>query len=171
MQIRIQHQDGREECITLDASRTLRFGTRRSADVVLHGAGIFPIHFGILYYRDAFTVAASKQARDIRVNGIQVPQAALRDGDRIELGKIVITVLDAESSAIQVATPARQATKSPKQSGEKAWTDFDLPALSTDSSADLLADLSEAAVDPLENLSDDLLLAREAIGPTRRRAG
>ena len=39
MQIRIQHADGREECVTLDASQTLRFGSRRSADVVLQGAG------------------------------------------------------------------------------------------------------------------------------------
>ena len=159
MQIRIQHQDGREECITLDASQTLRFGTRRSADVVLQGAGIFPIHFGILYYRDAFTVAASKQARKIRVNGVRVRKAALHDGDRIELGKIVITVVDSEAIASQVATPARKATKRPKQPREKAWKDFDLPSLSTDSSAELLADLSEEVVDPLENLSDDLLLA------------
>ncbi len=159
MQIRIQHQDGREERITLDASQTLRFGTRRSADVVLQGAGIFPIHFGILYYRDAFTVAASKRARKIRVNGIRVRQVALHDGDRIELGKIVITVVDSEAIASQVATPARKATKRPKQPREKAWKDFDLPSLSTDSSAELLADLSEKVVDPLEGLSDDLLLA------------
>ena len=97
MQIRIQHQDGREESLTLDASQTLRFGTRRSAEVVLQGAGIFPIHFGIVFYRDAFTVAASKQARKIRVNGARVRKAVLHDGDRIELGQIVITVVDEDS--------------------------------------------------------------------------
>ena len=105
MQIRIQHADGREECVTLDASQTLRFGSRRSADVVLQGAGVFPIHFGILWHHEAFTAVPSQLARKIRVNGSRVRRAVLRDGDRIEVGDTVLTVLDTDVATIRTETP------------------------------------------------------------------
>ncbi len=94
MQVRVQYTDGREQVILLDAHRTLRFGTRRSADVQLEGGGIFPIHFGVLLHHGAFTVVASEQARKIRVNGKRVHESALQVGDRIEVGEIVVTVED-----------------------------------------------------------------------------
>ena len=163
MQIRIQYQDGREECRTLDASQTLRFGTRRSAEVVLQGAGIFPIHFGIVYYRDAFTVAASKQARKVCVNGTRVRKTVLHDGDRIDIGPIVVTVVDEPALASQLESPSgggkKPARRRREPQRERAWKDFDLPALSSDSLADSLGDLSEEDVGPLADISDDLLAA------------
>lgn len=96
MQLRIQYTDGREQFIPCDPHRTLRFGTRRSADVQLEGGGIFPIHFGVLLHHGAFTAVASEQARKIRVNGARVHEAALHVGDRIEVGEIVFTVVEDE---------------------------------------------------------------------------
>ncbi len=130
MQIRIQHADGREECVTLDASQTLRFGSRRSADVVLQGAGVFPIHFGILWHREAFTAVPSQLARKIRVNGSRVRRAVLRDGDRIEVGETVLTVLDTDVVTIRTETPPRHAREAAPPAVKKSWRNADeLPSL------------------------------------------
>ncbi len=121
MQIRIQHADGREECVTLDVSQTLRFGSRRSADVVLQGEGVFPIHFGILWHREAFTAVPSQLARKIRVNGSRVRKAVLRDGDRIEVGGTVLTVLDTDVVTIRTETPARDSREAYLRLVQSVW--------------------------------------------------
>ena len=74
---------------------------------MLQGAGVFPIHFGILWHREAFTAVPSQLARKIRVNGSRVRRAVLRDGDRIEVGETVLTVLDTDVVTIRTETPAR----------------------------------------------------------------
>ena len=170
MRIHIQYPDGREEYVTLEDSRTLRCGTRRSADVVLQGAGIFPIHFGILLHREAFTAVASQRARKIRVNGIRVRKAVLRDGDRIEVGETVLTVLDPAIVTIRTETPARDSQKTSLRSRTEARPDDDtLPSLPALLDASLM-DLADDTAGPLDGLSDEWLAAGEppAGGPDKQ---
>ncbi len=120
MQVRVQYTDGREHIILLDAHRTLRFGTRRSADVQLEGGGIFPIHFGVLLHHGAFTVVASEQARKIRVNGKRVHESALHVGDRIEVGEIVVIVEDDLPTPATVVDTSTEPTGRESKSGSRS---------------------------------------------------
>ncbi len=111
MHIFIQHADGRQQYLELDASRTLRFGTRSSVDVKFSGAEVESQHLGILLRDGAFVAVAYKRVGKICVNGSMVRKHTLQVGDLIQVGRNLIEVI-ADPSADQEVGPALETSPS-----------------------------------------------------------
>ncbi len=161
MRILIRHQDGREESIELDASQTLRVGARSSADVVLSGTDVSPLHLGILLRHGVFVAVAFKKVGKICVNGRRVRKAVLHAGDQIAVGANLIDVIgprththeDVSGAATEKTTgqhpPDRPAKTSPR------------PAIQVGELLDELADLA-GEPDLLGGIPDELLVTTAA---------
>lgn len=98
MQLRIKHADGHEENVALDKAKPLKIGADSSADVVISGRGVLPVHVGIAFRDGSFVAMASKAAQTIDVNGQPVNQAPLEEGDRLKIGPVTITASAASAA-------------------------------------------------------------------------
>jgi|GEM_PF-4612816 len=99
MQLRIKYADGHEENVALDKAKPLKIGSDSSADVVVSGRGVLPVHVGIAFRDGSFVAMASKAAQTIDVNGQPVNQAPLEEGDRLKIGPVTITAVADSSGA------------------------------------------------------------------------
>ncbi|MBI1900501.1 MAG: PQQ-binding-like beta-propeller repeat protein [Planctomycetia bacterium] len=103
MQLLIQQPDGRPQKVALNPSGTVRLGSRAPAEIVLAGEGIHPVHCGIVGKGGQFQVVASKAAGKVKLNGAPVTAAAVKAGDRIEIGPVMATFVGAPGGTPAVA--------------------------------------------------------------------
>ena len=97
LQLEIVQGDGNRRKVTLDQTKSVRFGTSKLVEVVISGKDVRPLHCGVIWKRDHFELAAATAAKQVELNGTLVTSAVLKVGDRFRVGDVEITVVACEA--------------------------------------------------------------------------
>jgi hypothetical protein len=97
LQLEIVQGDGNRRKVTLDQTKSMRFGTSKLVEVVVSGKDVRPLHCGVIWKRDHFELAAATAAKQVELNGTLVTSAVLKVGDRFRVGDVEITVVASEA--------------------------------------------------------------------------
>jgi adenylate cyclase len=97
---RLIYQDGETPQTYTFASGEVVIGRSPECQIVLRDFGISRTHAKVVAEPSGVRIVDLKSKNGTQVNGVQVMDAALRDGDRILLGKFQITFTDALESRV-----------------------------------------------------------------------
>jgi len=159
LQLDILLSDGTHRTLSLDQSKSVRFGTSKLVEVVVSGKDVRALHCGVIWKKDHFELAAATAAKLVEFNETQVASAVLRVGDRFRVGDVEATVV------------ARDATVPPAKATNATGADDEISLAPLDEvPARKPAPASKPAAKPMApatSLADEMVLAPLDDAPAR----
>ena len=107
---------GRVNFVAITPAKPLLFGTDATCDIVLHGAGVQPIHGRLRWKETKYKVEATPEAKFVEVNGRKAVSATVRQGDEIRVGPAILYLTESEEAAAPAAgSPAKPRAAAPRK--------------------------------------------------------
>jgi len=91
--LEVHDGEGRVQFVELARDHPVLFGTSVACDIVLSGAGIFPVQGRIRWKKGRYRVEASPDAEYVVINGHKMTSSSLHQGDEMTVGRCRLFLL------------------------------------------------------------------------------
>lgn len=112
--LEVHDGEGRVQFVELAPDHPVLFGTSVACDIVLSGAGIFPVQGRIRWKKGRYRVEASPDAEYVVINGHKMTSSSLHQGDEMTVGRCRLFLLRLDET-LEARPAGRPATRSDEE--------------------------------------------------------
>jgi hypothetical protein len=112
--LEVHDGEGRVQFVELARDHPVLFGTSVACDIVLSGAGIFPVQGRIRWKKGRYRVEASPDAEYVVINGHKMTSSSFHQGDEMTVGRCRLFLLRLDET-LEARPADRPATRSDEE--------------------------------------------------------